>query len=58
VSGCANSPQAKFYTLSGRPLQERVQTAARVNIVIDAVTVPDLVDRPQFVVRIRVTPND
>jgi uncharacterized lipoprotein YmbA len=55
MSGCTNSPQAKFYTLSARAPQERVQTATPVNIAIDAVTVPDLVDRPQFVVRIDAT---
>jgi uncharacterized protein len=55
MSGCANSPQAKFYTLSARAPQEHVQTAAPVNIAIDPVAVPDLVDRPQFVVRIDAT---
>jgi uncharacterized lipoprotein YmbA len=52
MSGCASSPQAKFYTLSaGQPL-ERVQTATPISIAIDSVTVPELVDRPQFVLRI------
>jgi uncharacterized lipoprotein YmbA len=55
VSGCANSPQAKFYTLSVQGQQERAQTTAPVTIAIEAVTVPDLVDRPQIVVRIGAT---
>jgi uncharacterized lipoprotein YmbA len=56
ISGCANSPQAKFYTLAARAPQERAQTTtAPVSIAIDAVTVPDLVDRPQIVVRIDAT---
>jgi uncharacterized lipoprotein YmbA len=55
MSGCASSPQAKFYTLSAQAPQVRVQTAAPVNIAIGTVTVPDLVDRPQLVVRIDAT---
>jgi uncharacterized lipoprotein YmbA len=55
VSGCASSLEAKFYALSARAPQERVQTAAPVNIAIDSVRVPALVDRPQFVVRIDAT---
>lgn len=55
ISGCASSPQAKFYTLSARAQQEGVQTTAPVIIAIDTVTVPDLVDRPQIVVRIDAT---
>lgn len=56
MSGCASTPQAKFYTLGARPAQENAQTApARLSISIDAVTVPELVDRPQMVVRIDAT---
>jgi uncharacterized lipoprotein YmbA len=55
TGGCADTPQAKFYTLSARPPQERAQTAAPVRISIESVTVPDLVDRPQIVVRVDAT---
>jgi uncharacterized lipoprotein YmbA len=55
MSGCASSPQATFYTLNaGQPLA-RVQTTTPISIVIDSVTVPELVDRPQFVVKIDAT---
>jgi uncharacterized lipoprotein YmbA len=54
TSGCATSPQPKYYTLSARAPQERLQ-AAPVNIAIDRVIVPDMVDRPQFVIRIDAT---
>jgi uncharacterized lipoprotein YmbA len=52
ASGCANSPQAKFYTLGARGAQEQAQTGGSVRIAIGSVTVPDLVDRPQIVVRV------
>ncbi|SAL06443.1 lipoprotein [Caballeronia arationis] len=55
MSGCASSPQAKFYTLSAVPPSARAETATPVGIALDSVTVPDLVDRPQFVVRIDAT---
>ncbi|AOB32244.1 hypothetical protein AKI39_18250 [Bordetella sp. H567] len=60
MSGCANSPQAKFYTLNVRSQpdaarQERVSTTAPVRIAIASVTVPDLIDRPQIVARIDAT---
>lgn len=53
VSACASTPQAKFYTLGARAPQANVQAVpGPVSISIDAVTVPELVDRPQIVVRI------
>ena len=55
AGGCASSPQARFYTLSARTPQEPAQTAPPVRIAIDAVTVPDIVDRPQIVFRIDAT---
>jgi uncharacterized lipoprotein YmbA len=55
MSGCASSPQAKFYTLSAVPPSARAESATPVGIALDSVTVPDLVDRPQFVVRVGAT---
>ncbi len=56
VNGCASSPQASFYTLSIERPQESAGdgTAAPIPtwaIVMGAVTVPEIVDRPQFVMR-------
>ena len=52
IDGCSTSPRAAFYTLSPAAPPESVPSAApRIYIAVDAVTIPDLVDRPQFVVR-------
>jgi uncharacterized lipoprotein YmbA len=56
LSGCAGSPKSDFYTLSAQVPQasnvpaNNVQ-AAPMTVVIGVVTIPDLVDRPQIVVR-------
>ena len=62
VSGCASSPQANFYTLSVEHPQEQTGDGAPAPvpvpawaIVMGAVTVPEINDRPQFVRR--VAPN-
>ncbi|SAL84379.1 lipoprotein [Caballeronia terrestris] len=52
IGGCSTSPSAAFYTLSAvPPVVAAPTTPPPMSIVIDAVTVPDLVDRPQFVLR-------
>lgn len=52
IDGCSTSPRAAFYTLSPAATPESVpSTAPPIYIAVDAVTIPDLVDRPQFVVR-------
>jgi uncharacterized protein len=48
--GCA-SPKAQFYTLSAEAPREGVNRGSPVTVVIGAVSVPELVDRPQIVVR-------
>jgi uncharacterized lipoprotein YmbA len=53
LCGCGTSPQERFFTLSS-DLPAQAATAARERtylIVVGPVTVPDLVDRPQFVLR-------
>jgi uncharacterized protein len=50
LGGCA-SPKAAFYTLSMEAPRESASSGAPVTVVISSVTVPDLVDRPQIVVR-------
>ncbi|HEY3597536.1 MAG TPA: PqiC family protein [Paraburkholderia sp.] len=52
IGGCASSPQAKFYTLSAGQPREPVQMVRPITINIDAVIVPQMVDRPQFVLRV------
>jgi uncharacterized lipoprotein YmbA len=54
VNGCASSPQASFYTLSVERPQAQTADASPAPIptwaiVMGAVTVPEIVDRPQFV---------
>jgi uncharacterized protein len=60
ANGCASSPQANFYTLSVERPQEPTGDGAPASIptwaiVMGAVTVPEIDDRPQFVRR--VAPN-
>lgn len=52
MSGCASSPRSQFYTLT--PAAHRSKNPAAVTIpsvAIVSVTIPELVDRPQLVVR-------
>jgi uncharacterized protein len=52
MSGCASSPRSQFYTLT--PVAHRSESPANGNIpsvAIVSVTIPELVDRPQLVVR-------
>jgi uncharacterized lipoprotein YmbA len=57
TNGCASSPQASFYTLSAERAQEQTETGTPAPIptwaiVMAAVTVPEIDDRPQFVMRV------
>ncbi|MDW3684304.1 PqiC family protein [Cupriavidus sp. CV2] len=55
LGGCASSPQPTFYTLTpGRP-QQRADADVPVAIVIGPVAVPEMVDRPQLVLRVSAT---
>lgn len=53
LPGCGTSPQARFFTLASEPAPQSASSAggATVSIIVGPVTVPELVDRPQFVVR-------
>ena len=55
LSACASSPQIRYYTLSTEPdLKARVTGAALVHhnsYAVGAVTIPDLLDRPEIVLR-------
>lgn len=50
--GCGSSPTASFYTLSPDATLVGDGAAAPVHVVINPVTVPELVDRPQIVTRV------
>ena len=53
LGACASSPPSQFYTLSASdgPAATSV-TGARYAVLVGPVTVPELVDRPQFVLRL------
>jgi uncharacterized lipoprotein YmbA len=60
LSGCAGSPSASFYTLSAQPPAASVTSGTSVPsvrsvtsaITISAMTVPEMVDRPQLALRV------
>ena len=53
LAGCGTSPPERFYTLASEPAPalSAGTTANGVSIIVGPVSVPELVDRPQFVVR-------
>lgn len=53
LSGCANTPKTSFYTLSVVPAPaEAAPVPVAYRVAVGPVTVPDVVDRPQLVVRV------
>jgi uncharacterized lipoprotein YmbA len=59
MTACSSSPEIRYYTLSSeRPSPSVAAATARAPVgpyVFDAVTIPDLLDRPQIV--LRTSPN-
>jgi uncharacterized lipoprotein YmbA len=52
IAGCGSSPKERFYTLStGAAPELRSDAGATYTVAIGPVAVPDIVDRPQFVLR-------
>lgn len=51
LSGCGSSPKSAFYTLSSGATPEPAPATALLSVAIGPVTVPDIVDRPQIVLR-------
>ena len=49
--GCGASPQARFYTMSPGATPERADSKAPFIVAIGAVSIPDMIDRPQIVTR-------
>jgi uncharacterized lipoprotein YmbA len=52
LGGCSTSPTASFYTLGAAAVRENVYTVSPISVVVASVTVPELVDRPQFLIRV------
>ena len=53
AGGCGSTPKTQFYTLgSGLAAPETVPAQAGYRVAVGPVTVPDVVDRPQLVVRL------
>jgi uncharacterized lipoprotein YmbA len=53
LSGCSRSPRVDFYTLSPMAkLEGAPQTQIAPTVTVAPITVPELVDRPQIVVRV------
>jgi len=49
--GCSSSPKTHYYTLNSPPIPDTRSAAMGPVILIGPVTLPDLVDRPQLVLR-------
>lgn len=49
---CGTTPQSSFYTLAPPETSEVTYTVRPMSVVVAAVTVPEIVDRPQIVVRV------
>ncbi|MFH0351268.1 MAG: membrane integrity-associated transporter subunit PqiC [Chromatiales bacterium] len=53
LAGCGSPPKERFYTLSAAGVAANVTAAeARDPVVVGPVTLPEVVDRPQLVVRV------
>ena len=53
ASACSRSPRANFYTLSPAAVpQPQTPGGASPSVAVGPVTIPELVDRPQLVVRV------
>lgn len=50
--GACTTPIASFYTLDAANVQQDAYAPHAISVVVASVTVPDLVDRPQFVIRV------
>ncbi len=57
LMGCSSSPEPRFYTLSagGSPAVDRHEKAVtEYSVAVGPVTLPEMVDRPELIVRIGV----
>lgn len=51
AAGCANSPPCRFYTLTATAGRASNPAGNIPSVAVSSVTIPELVDRPQLVVR-------
>ncbi|HEY5974438.1 MAG TPA: PqiC family protein [Geobacteraceae bacterium] len=51
LAGCSRSPRVTYYTLNPAASPEAATAPAIDSVAIGAITIPDLLDRPQLVVR-------
>ena len=51
LAGCASSPPVSFFTLPATPPPAAAAAAGTYSVVVGPVTVPEMVDRPQLVLR-------
>lgn len=52
LAGCGSSPPVRFYALSSATAGDPVATQANYTVAVGPVTVPELVDRPNFVTQV------
>lgn len=52
LGGCGSSPTARFYTLKPDATLTGAGDSMPLHVVVNPVTIPDLVDRPQIVTRV------
>lgn len=52
LAGCGSSPPNRFYTLESRATAEPAAGNISYSVTVVSVSVPDLVDRPQMVLRV------
>lgn len=52
LASCGSPPKERFYTLSAAGVAAATAAEAREHVVVGPVTLPEVVDRPQLVVRI------
>ncbi|RKP43609.1 PqiC family protein [Trinickia fusca] len=52
LGGCGSSPVARFYTLKPDATLTSGESSMPLHVVVNPVTIPDLVDRPQIVTRV------
>lgn len=52
LAGCGNPLKERFFTLSSGAAREGTGTAAAYSVAVGPVSVPELVDRPQLVLRV------
>jgi uncharacterized protein len=52
LGACGTTPQSNFYTLAPPAASDVTYTVRPMSVVVTTVTVPEIVDRPQIVVRV------